>query len=99
MVRWGGNVRAPVYCLLLEHRWAHIPGLTILEDAARLMSQFAGEGVNLGMVDGFELSVVLADAIAGRRVRRSTATREAPAIVGCEEAKMKEGRRVGAMAA
>ena len=85
----------PLYHLPLDHRWAHVPGVTILGDAAHLMSPFAGEGANLAMVDGFELGIRLDDAINGGK---SVEEREA-AIAGWEETMMKEGRRVGAMAA
>jgi 2-polyprenyl-6-methoxyphenol hydroxylase-like FAD-dependent oxidoreductase len=46
----------PQYCMPLDQRWEALPNLTMLGDAAHLMPPFAGEGVNMAMLDALELS-------------------------------------------
>ena len=51
----------PMYYMPLDQQWEALPDLTLLGDAAHLMPPYAGEGVNMAMLDALELSACLTD--------------------------------------
>ncbi|SHM79635.1 2-polyprenyl-6-methoxyphenol hydroxylase [Chitinophaga jiangningensis] len=52
-------VLRPQYCMPVDQHWEAHGNLTLIGDAAHLMPPFAGEGVNMAMLDALELSTCL----------------------------------------
>lgn len=82
----------PLYYLPVGHRWVHTPGLTLIGDAAHVMSPAAGEGANIAMLDGALLGEAIAEGLAnggGDALEKS--------IQGFEESMFERATKAAAM--
>jgi 2-polyprenyl-6-methoxyphenol hydroxylase-like FAD-dependent oxidoreductase len=62
----GDVTRRQLYMLPVDFTWAHRKGVTLLGDAAHLMSPFSGIGVNTAFYDALLLSRQIADFVESR---------------------------------
>jgi 2-polyprenyl-6-methoxyphenol hydroxylase-like FAD-dependent oxidoreductase len=70
----------PLYALPIGYTWQGRSGITLLGDAAHLMSPFSGEGVNLALADAVDLSNALTSGDGWQ------------AVVACETAIMERAK-------
>lgn len=78
----------PIFAMPTPTTWAHRPGITLLGDAAHVMSPFGGSGVNLALLDGAEIARGIVSA-----VRAGTAVNDA--VQAYEERMMSRGATMG----
>jgi 2-polyprenyl-6-methoxyphenol hydroxylase-like FAD-dependent oxidoreductase len=76
-----------IHMLPVEHRWEHRSGVTLIGDAAHLMSTFAGVGVNFAMLDALGLALALTQS-----------TDVSAAVRRCEEAMFERAATASAIA-
>jgi 2-polyprenyl-6-methoxyphenol hydroxylase-like FAD-dependent oxidoreductase len=93
LLRASGDTFAlrPIVALPVGHHWPHRPGLTLLGDAAHVMSPFGGEGVNNAMWDALALARAIGERpgaldAAVRAYEEAMFARTEPSAAGAAEA-------------
>ncbi|RKF45409.1 NAD(P)/FAD-dependent oxidoreductase [Paraburkholderia fungorum] len=81
----------PIHALPVGHCWTHRRGLTLIGDAAHVMSPFGGEGVNNAMLDAAELARLL-----GERASWDEAVSEFETLMFARVVESAEGSAEGA---
>ncbi|MFC0438715.1 NAD(P)/FAD-dependent oxidoreductase [Kutzneria buriramensis] len=83
-------INRPLHVLPAPLTWPHTPGVTLLGDAAHLMSPFGGNGANLAMLDGAELGRAIAEErdldVAIRRYEKDMLPRSGELAVAANQA-------------
>ncbi|UAK25358.1 FAD-dependent oxidoreductase [Sphingomonas nostoxanthinifaciens] len=78
----------PLHALPIGHCWTSRRGLTLIGDAAHLMSPFSGEGVNLALADAADLAEAIASNTgwaAVTKFERRMVERATPAAEGAAD--------------
>ncbi|KAI3321620.1 monooxygenase [Xylariaceae sp. AK1471] len=81
-------VPRPMYMLPIGHKWPHRAGLTLIGDAAHVMTPFAGVGVNVAMEDALQLarSLVACKGVCAKTALNTHARHLSNAVWEYEEA-------------
>lgn len=78
-----------IYALPIGHGWENRPGITLIGDAAHVMSPFSGEGANLAMLDAADLAQAIVSGTdwqqAVRKFEEVMLPRAAEAAVGAAQ--------------